>query len=239
MLMINVFDMVFNDSHPIRATITIIWKEKYKQLKEDFENKLRSNCEIYSQENKRKEHLKLITSNTEFYDKFDIIGVLRGDTPKCSYIIKEDLDELRTSLDLFNDKEHIKSSVNFVKKLIKKTIKDSKDFKIVFPLKAYSWTEVYSLNSVIFQKQSFGSVLLENLPVLLGWTLVPAIKIGNIYFGSANNIKMNNFTLLGSIGQAFGSINKTEMLASLLFIGIIYLGISTIKWRKSKNEIRI
>lgn len=231
--------MVFNDSHPIRATITIIWKEKYKSLKQNFDNKLKSNCDIYSQENKRKELLKLITPTTEFYDKFDIIGELKSHNPKCSYIIKEQLDDLRTSFDLFNDKDNIKSTVKFVKDLLRKTIAENNDFRLIFTSKAYNWATVYSLNSVSFQKQSFGGCLLENLPILLGWILIPAIKVGNVYFSSTNNLNIKNISLGEAIGEALGSINKTEMAISLLLIAFFYFLVSIIKWRQKQHGIRI
>lgn len=231
--------MVFNDSHPIRATITIIWKDKYKILKQDFENKLKSNCEIYSEENKRKELLKLITPTNEFYEKFDIIGELKSHNPKYSYIIKEQLDELRTSLDLFNDKENIMSTVKFIRDLLKKTIRESRKFKLFFSYKAYKWIEVYSVNSINFQARSFGRCLLDNLSLLLGWILLPAIKVGNVYFGNTNNLNTNNLTLIEAVGEALGNITQTEMITSLFLITFFYFLVSLINWRQTQHDIRI
>lgn len=233
--------MVFNDSHPIRATITIIWKKKYSDLKKEFENKLKSNCDLYEQENKKKELLKWITPSTDFYDKFDIIGELKSHTPKPSYIIKEKLDTNRTSFDLFNDREHIREAVKFIKKLLKITIRENKETNLIITSKAYNWTEVYLINSVNFQKPSFSSILSENIPILIGWIIFPVIKIVNIYSNTEKNLSstnLNNLDVANALQKIVMDVNKFEVWTSIGVILLLFFAISIIKWSKNKNVIR-
>lgn len=232
--------MVFNDSHPIRATITIIWKKKYIDLKKEFENKLKHNCDLSSQKKKKEEILKLVTPSLEFFDKYDIIGELKSHTSKPSYIIKEKLDRTRTSFDLFNDVEHIKGAVKFVRELLKKTIRETKKYSLVITSNAYSWTKIYSLNNVNFKTYSFPQTLIKNLPLLLGWFILPLTKISNSYYNIENNINLNDLDLsVGrSISTALGNLNQIEITASILIILVIYLLISVINWRQKQNVIR-
>ncbi|MFX1589216.1 MAG: hypothetical protein ACFFC1_13765, partial [Promethearchaeota archaeon] len=230
-----------NDSHPIRATITIIWEKKYAGLKKEFENKLKSNCDLSNQTDKKGELLKLTNTSEEFYDKFDIVGELKSHTAKPSYIIKEKLDVNRTSFDLFNDREHIREAVKFIKKILKKTIKDNKEHRLIFPSKTYNWTEVYSINSVNFQRSSFKSILSENSPLLFGWFLIPITKIINIYINTEKNLSSVNLDSVGlatAIQKMIMDTNKSEIWISMVSIVSLFLVVSFIKWRQNRNVIR-
>jgi hypothetical protein len=231
--------MAFNESHPIRATIKILWKEKYKQLKQDYENKLKSNCEIYQNENRKKEVLKHITNSYDFYDKYDVIGEIKCNTPKSSYIIKEQLDPLRTSFDLFNDKEHIKEAVKFVKNLLKETIRENRSG--LKPFSSYKFSVVYSLNNVPFQTPTFKSLLLRNIPILLGWFLVPITQIADIYFNNKININTSDLSkvdLPTAIQITVSNINKIQIVVSFIIIIAIYLIATYSEWRQKQNVIR-
>ncbi|MCK5042410.1 MAG: hypothetical protein KAR51_00130 [Candidatus Aenigmarchaeota archaeon] len=233
--------MVYNESHPIRATITIIWKNK--KLKEEFDDVLKNHCDIYSEGRKKKEIFKLATNSMEFYTKYDIIGQLKSVTPKASYILKENLEPLRTSIDMFNDKDNIKESVKFVQKLLIKVIRDKHFFYNFCKWTIYDrLTVVYSLNGISFRNPSFYKMCVENLPVLLGWFILPLSKIVNIYFktdNDLNKITQNSIGIVKSIENELISINKVEIIVSMLVIIFIYSLVIYIKWRQKRNVIRI
>jgi len=229
---------MLNESHPIRATVTIIWKEKYKVLKTEFENKLRNNCEIY-QDPQRKEVLKLLGIEGEFYDRYDLVGKI-GTTSQFSYIIKERIDDdTRTSFDLFNNKEHIKEHVEFIRKTLRKTIWEHKGQIIIIKNRVYKWSEYFSINNINFNKIIFRAAMKDNLILLLGWFIAPITKIGCYYANTTNNLYNQNNDIVGATEYLVSKTTTTEIVVSLAVIALIFFVASLVEWRKKKHVIRL
>lgn len=231
--------MTFNESHPIRATITIIYKKKYKKIKEEFENKLRNNCNLYTADRERKGILKLMGLSDEFYEKYDIIGKI-GTTAQFSYIIKENIgDALRTSFDIFNNKDHIKKHIQFIKDLLKKTINENKNYALIIRQRAYKLKLHYSINNVNFTSISFGKIMLHNLPLLLGWFITPINRIINEFCKTQNDINIQNSIDIGNrFYLAISKITLSEVIITAIFIIFIYFIISLINWGANRNVIK-
>jgi hypothetical protein len=232
--------MLRNDTHPIRATITIIWKKKYKQLKKSFEKNLEGNIKFPSSVAKKKEILRLAGEiNNEFLDKYSV-GEFRSKTAHDSYIIRENLgDQSRTSIDIFNCADNIKLEVKHIIQLLKNTIKnDKKCFFVRF--KYYSISIHYSINSLQFKKITLGRVFVENIPLLLGWFIAPIITVINSDNKNINTLDILNNYEGGALSKLIDNFSLNAFIVSILIIMIIYISVSLMKYFwENKNEIRI
>lgn len=235
--------MSLNESHPIRATVTIIWKRKYVRVKTKFENQLRDNCEIFPPGSRRRATLELVGVTSEFDDTCDIVGQT-GRTGQFSYIIKDTFsDATHTSFDLFNNKEHILEQVKDVKKLLMKTIHESRMTNIFTKYRCCKLKTVFTINKIIFRKPNFGSSMKDSLPFLFGWLIFPLIKLISMHSKTANvlygvNLN-NNETIINNINTTISQTSSTEIIISLIVIVIIFFVVSFIKWRQSQNVVKL
>ena len=234
--------MVFSNSHPIQVRIIISWKKGYNGVKREFENALKAGCNIYSGR-KRKGLLKFFNIETDFYDEYDIVGKTQGVASQQSYILKDKLSGAsRTQFSLFNNQKNIKKEIKHIKEIYKKTLEENPN---VGRLKSRvcCWEENFSIKgSVGFNKNTFKGVLKENLYLLLGWFIAPAIKIANIYSATEKNLNTGGIDLPEAVETLQKIVNNTtglEVAVSVILISLFYFLVSFIKWKQNQNVIRI
>lgn len=230
--------MIRNESHPIRATITIIWVDKYKHLKREFENIFENNLYIPSKLPEKKEILRMAGEiNDEFLNDY-CVGTFSSKTAHDSYIIKEGLgDQHRSSIDIFNGEDHVKSHVRHIREILNKTIRESKKGRSM-PSRCYKMNVEYSLNGLQFHRLSMGNSFKNNLPLLLGWFIAPIITVLN---SSPKNINTGNALNNdgGAILRLVNNFSLASFITSLIIIAMIYIVISLIKYWSNENAIRI
>jgi len=235
--------MAFNESHPIRAKITLNWKSKYKPLKRKFENNLRNNCEIYSDVRHKNAILKLMNIESEFFGNYDLVGKI-GHTAQFSYIIMETIgDDTRTSFDLFNNKDHIKEHVKFIKKILIKTIKENKKFDLIMWFNCCKWKEFFSISTVNFNKLGLVDSMKETTPLLLAWFIAPITKFLIIYLNTKNNLSNGNLTnhvgITNSIQATISQTTLTDVAISIFAIVVIFFIVSLVRWGLKENVIKL
>ena len=234
--------MVLENSHPIQVKIIITWKKGYEGVKEEFENSLKAGCNIYSGKN-REGMLKYFNIERDFYDEYDIVGKTQGVASQQSYILKDKLSgSSSTQFSLFNNQQNIRKEIEHIKNIFNKTLKENR--RVGFRKSTIcSWEENFSIRGVVdFDKNTFKTVLKENLYLFLGWFIAPAIKIADISSRTKNNLNVNDVDIPEAVVTLQKIINNTstqEIVVSIVVIFLFYLSVSFIKWKQNQNVIRI
>ena len=233
--------MELKESPKVRVKITIKWIKKYKELKNEFEINLKNNCKLYTGREKDR-ILEWFGIEKEFFNAFDIVGKF-GNTTKQSYILKEKIsDPLTTSVIMFNEKDHLKEHIKYMKKFLEKVVNEHRSCRYVLRhKKIYSWEQYQSISDVNFSVLTFSQVMYSSLPILFGWLILPITKILNICF---NTEKYFNQSDLGSISLAEAlqiiatNITKTDVIITFIIIPAIFFAVCIVKWRQKQNVIR-